>query len=99
MELTDAKKLRQNACLAAKLLRTLANAERLMILCQLISGEQSVGQLHKKSTLSQSAFSQHLSILRASKIVSTRKDMQTVYYSLTNRDAIKLLESLYTIYC
>lgn len=99
MEITDAKILRKNADKVAAVLRTIANAERLLILCNLISGEQSVGELLKKSTLSQSAFSQHLSVLRAQGLVTTRKEMQTVYYSLTHTETIHLLEALRKIYC
>lgn len=99
MEIKDTKKLQKSAKKAAVLLKTLANAERLLILCHLLSGEQSAGELWQKSTLSQSAFSQHLAVLRKQNIVSTRKEMQTVYYSLENEDAVRMLESLYAIYC
>ncbi len=99
MEITDAKKLEDCAYHAAKLLKSLANHERLLILCHLIEGEQSVGHLWQKSNLSQSAFSQHLAVLRAQGIVSTRKETQTIYYSLTNSSALRLLEALHGIYC
>ncbi len=93
------KQMKNNADKATKLLKTLANPARLMILCQLIGGEQSVGDLWSKSALSQSAFSQHLAVLRRAKIVATRKDAQNVYYSLLNDNAVKVLELLYRLYC
>lgn len=99
MEILNAKMLENCANKASILLKTLANPERLLILCHLIEGEHSAGVLWQKSNLSQSAFSQHLAVLRRQQIVSTRKEMQTVYYSLTNQDALSLLESLQRIYC
>lgn len=91
--------MKKNADRAAKLLKTIANPARLLILCQLISGEQSAGNLWEKSTLSQSAFSQHLGVLRREKIVLTRKDAQTVYYALADDKAVKVLELMYELYC
>lgn len=99
MEILNAEMLEKCANKASILLKTLANPERLLILCHLIEGEHSAGDLWQKSNLSQSAFSQHLAVLRRQQIVSTRKEMQTVYYSLTNQDALSLLESLQRIYC
>ena len=98
MKIHDAKMLEKCADRAAALLKALANSERLLILCNLIEGEQSAGDLWQKSNLSQSAFSQHLAVLREQGIVSTRKEMQSVYYSLSNSDALALLESLHKIY-
>lgn len=99
MEYTDANVLRKKAKQACGLLKAVSNVERLMILCSLIKGEQSAGDLWKKSDLSQSAFSQHLAILRKDNLVSTRKEMQTVYYSLENDKAISLLILLHELYC
>lgn len=98
MEL-DIAKIKKNIPRAAKLLRVLANEQRLKILCQLLEGEQCVGELWQRSDLSQSAFSQHLSKLRTDKIVKTRKEAQTVYYRLESDAASNVLEALYNIYC
>jgi ArsR family transcriptional regulator, virulence genes transcriptional regulator len=92
-------KIRQNAPAAAKLLKALANSERLMILCQLLEGEQCAGVLWERSTLSQSAFSQHLAVLRRDGLVKTRKEAQTVHYSLANDYSTRVLRTLQEIYC
>lgn len=84
---------------AAELLRALANEQRLMILCNLIGGELSVGELNERLHLSQSALSQHLAVLRDSDIVSTRRESQTVYYSMKPGPAEKVVQTLYLIYC
>jgi len=99
MKSTDLTPLKQNAETAAKLLKGLGNAERLLILCQLLDGEQNVGELWEKSQLSQSAFSQHLAVLRKDHLVQTRKEAQTVYYSLANKDSIQILKVLQKIFC
>lgn len=93
------KDMKKNAAKAATLLKTLSHPARLLILCQLIGGEQTVGSLLEKSTLSQSAFSQHLAVLRRHKIVMTRKDAQNVFYALADDKAVRVLELMYELYC
>lgn len=83
---------------AADLLSGLANARRLHILCLLMDAEHSVGVLAEKVSLSQSALSQHLAKLRGLGIVSTRRQGQTIYYSLASdaaRDLVVKLDGLY----
>jgi|GEM_PF-409165 len=92
-------KMKENAPKAAKLLKSLANEDRLKILCQLTLGEQCVSDLLKHSSLSQSAFSQHLAKLRQEQLVEVRKEAQTVYYSLRQGPALLLMHTLHQIYC
>ncbi|MDQ0454451.1 ArsR/SmtB family transcription factor [Rhizobium paknamense] len=84
---------------AAGLLTAMANPKRLMILCSLVQGEVPVGVLASQVGLSQSALSQHLSKLRAQKLVKTRRDAQTIYYSSTSDAVIKVLGTLEDIFC
>lgn len=84
---------------AARLLRSLGNAHRLMILCSLCGGEKSVGELNSIVPLSQSALSQHLAVLREESLVNTRRDGQTVYYSVPDSPALKILEVLHGSFC
>ena len=84
---------------AARLLATLANSKRLLALCHLLQGEKSVGQLARLVDLSQSALSQHLARLRDLEIVATRREAQTVYYSLSSPEVAAILETLYRLYC
>ena len=99
MNISFNKDMKRNAGKAAQLLKVLAHKERLMILCQLLGGEQCVSDLCNKSRLSQSAFSQHLAVLRQHGLVTTRKDAQTVFYSLVDDDSTEILKSLHKIYC
>lgn len=91
--------MQQHAQNAAALLKALANENRLMILCTLMGGEMSVGELNEQVPLSQSALSQHLASLREAGLVSTRKEAQTVYYRLQGDEATKVIAVLQSIYC
>ncbi len=94
-----AEEMKSHAGEAAALLKELANPSRLTILCQLIGGEKSVGELCRTVGLSQSALSQHLARLREAGLVDTEKRGQMVYYRLVNMEAHALLSTLYLIYC
>jgi len=91
--------MKQHAVQAESMLKQLANAKRLLILCQLVTAEKSVGELSKTVGLSQSALSQHLAKLRASGLVECEKKGQMVYYRLCSMEAHALLSTLYLIYC
>ena len=85
---------------AARLLRALANPQRLRILCMLVGQELTVGRINGNlPDLSQSALSQHLAKLRDEKLVATRRDAQNVYYSLPPGPAQEIIAVLYGIYC
>lgn len=77
----------------------LANAKRLMILCRLLEGEMSVLALAAAVGLSQSALSQHLAKLRQANLVTTRRDAQTIHYSLAGNEARAVLQVLHELYC
>lgn len=91
--------MQSHAHAAAGLLKALANENRLMIMCTLIGGEMSVGELNERVPLSQSALSQHLASLREAGLVSTRKEAQTVYYRLEGNEATQVIAVLQSIYC
>lgn len=97
--ITGQDDMQQHAQDAAALLKALANENRLMILCTLMGGEMSVGELNEKVPLSQSALSQHLASLREAGLVSTRKEAQTVFYRLEGDEAAKVIAVLQSIYC
>lgn len=88
-----------NAAKAEAMLKQLANGKRLMILCNLIQSERSVGELAELVGLSQSALSQHLGKMRDAGLVASEKRGQMVYYYINNPDVQALLSTLYLIYC
>jgi DNA-binding transcriptional ArsR family regulator len=91
--------LKERAEEAAELLASMANAKRLLVLCHLVEGERSVGDLATVAGLSQPALSQHLGRMRLQGIVKTRRDAQTIFYSLASREVRAVLETLYGLYC
>jgi DNA-binding transcriptional ArsR family regulator len=99
MEHMNTQSLSEQSNAAAGLLSAMANPKRLMILCSLVEGEVPVGVLATQVGLSQSALSQHLSKLRAQRLVKTRRDAQTIYYSSTSDSVKKVLATLEDIYC
>jgi len=95
----DFDTMQRNATDAVTLLKGLANESRLMIMCVLTEGEVSVGELNKRIELSQSALSQHLAVLRDQGLVKTRRESQTIYYSLAETPAMNIIELLHGVYC
>jgi DNA-binding transcriptional ArsR family regulator len=84
---------------AARMLSTLANAKRLMALCHLLGGEKSVGQLAALVGLAPAALSQHLARMRDLRLVETRRDGQTIHYSLASPEVGAILATLHGLYC
>lgn len=93
------KQLEKNAHKASDLLGAMANTSRLMILCRLADGERSVSDLQPLIGLSQSALSQHLAVLRRKHLVRTRRDGQSIYYSLSSGQAASIMHTLHEQFC
>ena len=96
--LMDVSEIEKNAGVAANLLKALSNDRRLVIMCALFKGEKCVGDLEGIVGLSQSALSQHLARLRRDGLVMTRRDAQTIYYSLEDQSIKSMLRCLCEIY-
>jgi ArsR family transcriptional regulator len=95
----DLKQMAQSADRASSLMKTLGHKDRLMILCHLTDGEKSVGQIADLLEISQSPLSQHLSRMRREGLVDTRREAQTIYYSLKSGEASRIVEVLYELFC
>jgi DNA-binding transcriptional ArsR family regulator len=91
--------LGRNAAKAEAMLKQLAHAGRLVILCSLTEGEKTVGQLVELVDLSQSAVSQHLAKLREADLVESDKRGQMVFYRLKSKEVQAIISTLYRIYC
>jgi len=91
--------MQDHATEAAAFLKALANDQRLLMLCCLIDGALSVGEINERVPLSQSALSQHLGVLRDAGLVTTNRKSQTVYYALAQGPALKIMEILYAAFC
>ncbi len=80
-------------------LAAMSNPKRLLVMCTLLNGEKSVGDLAEIVDLTPAALSQHLGKMRALRLVTTRRDGQTIYYSLASAEVRALLDTLYRVYC
>ncbi len=95
----EAKTMQAAAGHASDLLKALANPHRLLIICQLIDRECSVGELAAFLGIRDSTVSQHLALLRKDGLVSARRDGQTIWYAISSGPAREVLSALYRIYC
>jgi DNA-binding transcriptional ArsR family regulator len=95
----DAAAMARHADDAAALLKALAHPARLRVLCRLVEGESSVGELQPLVGLSLSALSQHLAVLREMALVTTRREAQTIHYALAPGPAVGVLGALHDAYC
>lgn len=84
---------------AAALLKALAHPARLLVLCQLVQGERTVGELQPSTGLGASALSQHLAVLRDMALVHTRREAQCIHYSLAQGPAVGVLDALHAAFC
>lgn len=93
------KQMRRHAGEVSEFLKILANENRLMLLCTLLEGEKSVSELNKQVDISASALSQHLAWLREAKLVSTRRESQTIYYQLADQRVMEVMMVLKKTFC
>lgn len=91
--------MRAAAARTTAFLSSLANENRLMLLCQLAKGEKSVGELELLLDIHQPTLSQQLGVLRSEEIVQTRRDGKRIYYSIADERVLSLLTTLYTLFC
>lgn len=98
-ETINASELREHAEAASSLLKTIGNPVRLMILCALVQGELTVGELNERIDMSQSSLSQHLAVLRREGLVRTRREAQSIFYSLESVEVKSVMACLHNIYC
>ncbi|WCF28134.1 sulfite-sensing transcriptional repressor BigR [Xylella fastidiosa] len=91
--------MEKRASEVANLLKTLSHPVRLMLVCTLVEGEFSVGELEQQIGIGQPTLSQQLGVLRESGIVETRRNIKQIFYRLTEAKAAQLVNALYTIFC
>ncbi len=95
----DLTTMRVAADKACKLMRVLSNPDRLLLLCELASGERRVGELEAKLGIQQPTLSQQLAVLRDEALVETRRDGKQIYYRIASQAALAIMAALYTEFC
>lgn len=91
--------MRQQADEVVSLLKVMGNPDRLLLLCQMLQGEYSVGELEDMLDIHQPTLSQQLGVLRNEGLVATRRDGKFIYYSVSNSHVQVILDTLYGLYC
>lgn len=97
--LPDMDTVRASTAQACALLKTLANEDRLLILCQLNQGRRNVGELEALLDIHQPTLSQQLTVLREEGLVATERQGKYIYYSLVSPEAIRIMQTLFELYC
>lgn len=98
-EIGSMEDMMANGRAAADFMKAIAHENRLLILCMLVEGEKSVRDLEVLLKMRQPSVSQQLARLRGDKLVSTRREWKTIYYSLVSQEAGQVVSLLYTLFC
>lgn len=93
------KMMQSSAGDACRLMKVLSNRDRMMLLCQISQGEMCVSELEGSLDIHQPTLSQQLTVLRNEELVTTRREGKQIYYSLSNRVALEVMNLLYQNYC
>jgi DNA-binding transcriptional ArsR family regulator len=96
IDLAHMQKAADQAC---RLMKVLANCDRLMLLCQLSQGEKCVSELEELLGIAQPTLSQQLSVLRNEELVTTRREGKNIYYQISSLEALAVMQVLYKTYC
>lgn len=95
----DMQAMQLAATKASRLLKALANPDRLLLLCQLTQGEHCVSEMEALVGVLQPTLSQQLGVLRQEGLVTTRREGKQIFYSIASKDALTVLQVLYQQFC
>lgn len=99
VEQIDLDAMQSAAAQACGLLKTLANPDRLLLLCQLTQGEYCVSELESMLGIQQPTLSQQLGVLREEQLVSTRREGKQIFYRIASQEAMAVMQVLYELFC
>lgn len=83
---------------AADLLRLMANPNRLAILCRLVDGEASVGEMEETLGIRQPTLSQQLGELRKAGLIGDRREAKLVFYRLKDERAQSIMDHIHSLF-
>ena len=98
-EVADLSAMRSAVVDAAALLKSLANEDRLLILCQLCAGECCVSELEALVNVRQPTLSQQLAVLRSESLVATRREGRHIFYRIEDKRALSVINVLHQMFC
>jgi ArsR family transcriptional regulator len=93
------KKMQTSADEACRLMKVLANRDRMLLLCEIGQGEKCVSELEEVLEIYQPTLSQQLTVLRNEELVETRREGKQIYYSLSKSPVLEIMSVLYKNYC
>ncbi len=96
---SDFDEMAENAKQATDFMKAMAHESRLMILCHLSSGEKSVTELEDLLALRQPTVSQQLARLRLERLITARRDGKTIFYSIADERALRMMDVVYDMFC
>jgi len=95
----DLDAMKSAASAACNLMRVLANADRLVLLCELSKHELCVSEIEEMLSIRQPTLSQQLTVLRDEGLVNTRREGKKIYYSIASEQVLAVLRVLYEQFC
>ena len=95
----DPEAMKAAAARACRMLKALSNPDRLLLLCQMLEGEPTVGELEAALGIPQPTLSQQLAVLREEGLVSTRREGRHIHYRIASPEAQALLHTLHQLFC
>ena len=95
----DLDAMRQHADEAVLMLKLLGNSDRLLLLCQLVQQERTVGELERLTGITQPTLSQQLGVLRREGAVDTRREGKFIWYRLADARTLQLMQAMYQLFC
>jgi len=98
-EKLDMQAMQLAAANASRLLKALANPDRLLLLCQLTQGEHCVSEMEARVGVVQPTLSQQLGVLRQEGLVTTRREGKQIFYSIASQEALAVMQVLYQQFC
>ena len=96
---SDLEALRQSAGEACRMLRVLANPDRLLLLCRIAQSEVCVSDLERELSIAQPTLSQQLAVLRDEALVATRREGKHIHYRIANAQVLAIMAVLYQQFC
>lgn len=92
-------KLYSRADQVAYLMKSMANACRLSILCALTGGEKSLLALVAETGMTKIMLSRHLSFLKKKNIIQSRREKGVFFYTIQHKDVMEIMQQLYQVLC
>lgn len=93
------EKMKAQCSEVAAIMKALSHPQRLMLMCHMAEGEKNVSEMLELCDISQSQLSQFLNRMQREKLLKVRKEGNFVFYSISDKNVLKLIQSMQKIFC